>query len=205
MLGEPKGELERLPLGVADRFGAQILRAREEVKALECKSRRPDSSENGRDVVDVDSELLRPPAHLHAGAFELEVGLTRTATRAGAPRDELMASSSCTSRSDSTLTSTPAATAWRSSDAALAGPAKLTSACRRAGVERDLQLTGRRDVDPVDPIDHEADKGRERVRLHRVVQFHRLRQRQPQLSDAPCEKSAVVRVERGAADALGQA
>jgi hypothetical protein len=55
-------------------------------------------------------------------------GLTRRATRAGSPSACEAAASTGSSRRDSTLTSTPAATAWRSSPSRLPGPAKLTSA-----------------------------------------------------------------------------
>ncbi len=60
--------------------------------------------------------------------FSSKSGLTRTATRARhAERSRDVAPAASTSRVDSTLTSTPAATACASSASLLPGPAKLIS------------------------------------------------------------------------------
>ena len=70
---------------------------------------------------------LGPPPIFMPEPLSSKSGLTRTATRAGRPSSPEIAASSCTSRIDSTLTSTREATAWRNSASRLPGPAKLIS------------------------------------------------------------------------------
>ena len=92
-----------------------------------------------------------PPPIFMPEPFSSKSGLTRTATRAGRPSSAAMrVEQRATSRIDSTLTSTPAATAWRSSASRLPGPGEADLGRVGAGVERHLQLAGRSDVDAVD-------------------------------------------------------
>jgi hypothetical protein len=69
------GQVERLVLRFADGFGAQVLRAAEDVEAFEVQLQPPDLAQRPRHVLGVDAELLGPPAHLHAGRLELEPGV----------------------------------------------------------------------------------------------------------------------------------
>ena len=70
---------------------------------------------------------LGPPLMRMPEPLSSKSGFTRSATRAGRPRRCEAAASTFSSRADSTLTSTPAATAWPSSMSRLPGPAKLIS------------------------------------------------------------------------------
>ena len=58
-----------------DRFGAQILRAAENVEAPELERRADERLQYGRHAFGVDAELLGAAAHLHAGRLELEIGI----------------------------------------------------------------------------------------------------------------------------------
>jgi hypothetical protein len=129
--GEAQGQLEALALGLDDGLGAQVLGAGEEVEALEGEAGLADLGQQLGHLFGIDAELLGAAAHLHARTLELEVGVDRTATRAGQPVAWRMAASSATSRKDSMLIRMPAATAWRSSAWRLPGPAKLISWGRR--------------------------------------------------------------------------
>ena len=71
---------------------------------------------------------LGPPPIFMPEPLSSKSGFTRTATRAGKPNSCEARASTGSSRIDSTFTSTPLATAWRSSGSRLPGPAKLISA-----------------------------------------------------------------------------
>ena len=71
--GKSQGELEGLGLRFADRLGAQVLGAAEDMKPLEVQSGLVYLSERLRHLLGIDAELLRPTAHLHARRFEFEI------------------------------------------------------------------------------------------------------------------------------------
>src|SRR6476646_6176192 len=73
VLREPQRELDALFLRLGNRVGAKVLRAAEDVEALEVERKLADSVQHGRDALGVDAERLGPAAHLHPGALELEV------------------------------------------------------------------------------------------------------------------------------------
>ena len=70
---------------------------------------------------------LAPPPIFIPEPFSSKSWLTLTASRAATPSSAEIVASSPTSRRDSILIRTPAATAWRNSSRRLPGPAKLTS------------------------------------------------------------------------------
>ena len=73
-----------LPLRVADRLGPQVLGTGEQMEAFERQARVADPAQHSGTCSDIDAELLRPAAHLHARTLQLEVGVHAHAPRAPA-------------------------------------------------------------------------------------------------------------------------
>ena len=91
MPGEPERELDGFLLRFLDGARTQVLCAAEDVKALEVEAELTDPPEHCRHALGIDAELLGTPAHFHARAFQLEVGIdphrhTRAHAHAGAGR-----------------------------------------------------------------------------------------------------------------------
>src|SRR4051812_30101355 len=75
VLREAQREIEGGVLRVADRTGVEVLRAGENVEALEAERELTHAGEQGRCGFDIDAELPRAAAHAHPGTLELEVGI----------------------------------------------------------------------------------------------------------------------------------
>ncbi len=164
----------------------------------------PDGFEQLRHLLDVDAELLGPAAHAHAGAFQLEVRVhadSDPCRGAEFGRDGLE-QRDFAHRLD--VDQHPRGDRLTQLGRALAGAGKADFARVGARVERDFELTRRRDVDAFDQARHQLHERGHRVGLHRVVQLDRGRQRRTQLGHAPAQQRPVVGVERRAADARGE-
>ena len=79
--GAPR--VRRTVLRLADRFGAQVLRAGKQVKASNASPASATRAQQRRHLLGIDAELLGTAAHLHARALSSKSGFTRRATRAG--------------------------------------------------------------------------------------------------------------------------
>ncbi len=73
-VGQPEDQVHGAPLRLADVVGAQVLRAREDVEALEVDVVAQPGEHAGHPFR-VDPELLRPAAQAHPGAAHREVGI----------------------------------------------------------------------------------------------------------------------------------
>src|SRR5450755_3028212 len=71
--GQSDGKVQRLALRLANRFGAEVLRAAVDVKTLERESKLADSPKRVRNHFGIDAELFWAATHFHAGRFQLEV------------------------------------------------------------------------------------------------------------------------------------
>ena len=202
--GQAQRELVGLELRLADRLGAQVLRAREQVEALELEAGRGDGVQHVGHLLDVDAELLGAAAHLHARALQFEVRVHAHGHARGDAqlRADVRQQMNLAHRLD--VQQHPRGDGLAQFRFALAGAREADLARIGAGVQRHLQLAGGSHVDAVDQLRHEAHDGRHRIGLHRVVQPDAGGQRRAKLVDAPAQQAAVVGEERRLADALGQ-
>ena len=202
--GQPLRQRKALALGLADGLGAQVLRAGEQVEALETQALGAQQRHRLGDQLDVQPELLGPAAHLHSRALELEVRVHAQ----GHPRRqaELLLQPAQDGQLAQALGIDQHAGGHGLAQfgLALAGPGEADVARVGAGVQRHLQLASGRHVDAADQAGHQRDHGRHRVGLHREMQLDLSRQHGLQLGHARAQQAAVVGVERRAADTFGQ-
>ncbi len=202
--GQAQREFVGLELRLADRLGAQVLRAREKMEALELEAGRGDGVQHGGHELDVDAELLGAAAHLHAGPLQLEVRVHAH----GHARDDAQLRADVLQQVDLAhgleIEQHPRRDGLAQFRFALAGAREADLARIGPGVQRHLQLTSGGDVDAVDQLRHQTHHRRHRIGLHRVVQANAGGQRRAKLVDTPAQQGSVIREERRLADALGQ-
>src|SRR6185503_12372940 len=198
---------DALSLRLGDRIGAKVLRAAEDVEALEVERKLADSVQHRRDALGVDAERLGPAAHLHPGALELEVRIdayvdARPGAASGGDGGEALHLALGLEVDDD-------AGGERRLEVGvgLAGTREADAVRPGAGRERGLELAGGGDVEPVDELRDMGYDVQLRVGLHRVVDVDLAREMSAQELDALADEPVVVGVERRAADAarkLGQ-
>src|SRR5258706_1840748 len=147
---EAQRELDRLLLRLADRGGAKVLRAAENVKAPEVERQPGEPREHVRNALGIDAERLRSSAHAHARALQLEIGIDPDryrGARPGPPADEreplhlaLRPESHDDARGHRA----------REPGVGLAGPGEADGGGLDAACEGDLDLAGGGDVDAGD-------------------------------------------------------
>ena len=174
------------------------------MKALEVEFLRGKGLHQRRHLLDVDAELLRPAAHLHARALEFEIGIDahRHPRRQAERLRDRAQQGHLAHRLD--VDEHPRCHRLAQLDLALAGAGEADLGRVGAGVQRDLELARRGHVDPVHQPRHAADERRHGVGLHGVVQLDGWRQRGAQRADAVDEGGPVVGIERRAADPLDE-
>src|SRR3954468_1610346 len=207
VLRETQRELDALSLRFRDRFGAQVLRAAEDVEALEVEPKLTDPAQHGGDTLGVDAERLWAAPHLSAGAFQLEVGVDAhvDARPRVAPARNGGKSLHLPLRFE--VDDDAGSESGFELGVGLARAGKADGIGAGAGFEGDLELAGGGDIEPVDePGEMPYDLGH-RVRLHRVMDVDLAREVAAQKLDALADEPPVVGVERRAPDApreLGQ-
>ncbi len=161
-------------------------------------------SQHGRHLLGINAERLGAPAHVHAGAAQLKVGVD--AQRHAGGHAQVLGGLGQQLQLTRRLHMQQHARGHGLTQLGrtLARPRKSYAQRVCASIQRQLELAGRRHVHAIDQRAQKAHQGCHGVSLDGVVQAHARRQNQPHGRDARRDQRPVIGIKRRLTHPLGK-
>ena len=201
---QPDRHVECFCLYFANGVRPQVLRPREDVKALEPQAEAADLRQRLRHPFGVDSELLRATTHLHSRRLEFEIGVHSNGNTRRHPQalNDAGEEPELPHRFD--VDQDPRRDRLREFHFRLARAGEADFVWVHARVEGHAEFRARRHVQAIDQARHVANDGRHGVGFHGVVQADVRGQYFAQLGNTGRQQATIVGIERRRTHARGE-